>query len=88
MVRAGSGQPAGPTTFAGTPATVVSGNAGTSLPNDADVANRDKSRDNKFKLPETVSTQEIKDQSYRYGGGRSAGNRSLLDNKLRQETEQ
>lgn len=26
-----------------------------------------------FKLPETVSTEDIKKQSYRYGGGRSSG---------------
>lgn len=38
-----------------------------------------------FKLPEKVSQQEIKDQSFRYGGGRSAGNRSLEENRKRQE---
>jgi hypothetical protein len=50
-----------------------------------DTANRDRSGDNKFKLPEKVTQQEIKDGSFKYGGGRSAGNRSLADNKARHE---
>jgi hypothetical protein len=52
---------------------------------DNDLANRDRSGDNKFKLPEKVTQQEIKDGSFKYGGGRSAGNRSLADNKARHE---
>jgi hypothetical protein len=31
-------------------------------------------------LPETVSARQIQQESFRYGGGRSAGNRSLVDN--------
>jgi len=33
-----------------------------------------------FRLPTTVTTSEIRDNSFTYGGGRSAGNRSLADN--------
>jgi hypothetical protein len=44
-----------------------------------DAANADKSGQNNFKLPEKVTQQEIKDGSFKYGGGRSAGNRSLND---------
>jgi hypothetical protein len=33
-----------------------------------------------FKLPEKVTQAQIKDQSFKYGGGRSSGNRSLADN--------
>jgi hypothetical protein len=69
------------------PATVVSGNASLNLPDGSDVANRDRSGDNKFKLPEKVTTKEIRDGSFKYGGGRSAGNRSLADNKGKQEME-
>ena len=42
----------------------------------ADVANRDRSGDSNFVLPDRVTQQEIKDGSYKYGGGRSAGKRS------------
>lgn len=51
-----------------------------------DVANAD--RDAKFKLPEKVSQKEIHDQSFKYGGGRSSGNRSLADNAQRKVDEQ
>lgn len=57
------------------PATMVSGAAGIKSGVGSDVANKDRSKDNSFKLPEKVSASEIKDQSYRYGGGRSAGGR-------------
>jgi hypothetical protein len=50
-----------------------------------DVANSDKTGESKFKLPEKVTQKEIRDQSFKYGGGRSAGNRSLADNRKRQE---
>jgi hypothetical protein len=53
-----------------------------------DVANSDKTGENKFKLPEKVSQADIRDQSFRYGGGRSAGNRSLQANKDRKTDEQ
>jgi len=33
-----------------------------------------------FKLPEKVTQSDIRDNSFKYGGGRSAGNRSLADN--------
>lgn len=69
------------------PPTMVSGNASTSLPDGSDVANKDRSKDNKFKLPDKVTTQEIRDGSFRYGGGRSAGNRSLADNMLKKVIE-
>jgi hypothetical protein len=39
-------------------------------------------------LPETVSAADIKAQSFRYGGGRSAGNRSLASNFSRKINEQ
>lgn len=60
------------------PATVVGG--ATQIGSGVDVANRDRTGENNFKLPEKVSQQEIKDGSFKYGGGRSAGNRSLADN--------
>jgi hypothetical protein len=41
-----------------------------------------------FELPETVSAADIKAQSFRYGGGRSAGNRSLSANMTRKINEQ
>lgn len=41
-----------------------------------------------FQLPEKVSQQSIKDGSFKYGGGRSAGNRSLADNAQRKVEEQ
>jgi hypothetical protein len=50
-----------------------------------DLANKD--RDASFKLPEKVSAADIKAQSFKYGGGRSAGNRSLADNELRKVQE-
>jgi hypothetical protein len=36
-----------------------------------------------FKLPEKVTQSDIRDNSFKYGGGRSAGNRSLVDNVSR-----
>lgn len=53
-----------------------------------DVANSDKTSDNKFKLPDKVSQADIKANSFKYGGGRSAGNRSIADNMLRKVDEQ
>lgn len=53
-----------------------------------DPANKDRSGDNKFKLPDKVSQKDIYDNSFKYGGGRSAGNRSLADNMARKMTEQ
>jgi hypothetical protein len=50
-----------------------------------DVANSDKTGQNKFTLPDKVTQKEIRDNSFHYGGGRSAGNRSLSDNRKRQE---
>lgn len=38
-------------------------------------------------LPEKVSQSSIRDQSFRYGGGRSAGNRSIAENMERKVTE-
>lgn len=60
------------------PATVVSGMPGIEQPitNKSPPLYRD-SAGPKFKLPETVSPSEIKEQSYRYGGGRSAGKKSV-----------
>ncbi len=43
-----------------------------------DIANKDHNA--QFKMPEKVSPSEIRDQSFKYGGGRSAGNRSIADN--------
>ena len=43
-----------------------------------DLANKDHGA--KFKLPENVSQEQIRDQSFKYGGGRSSGNRSLATN--------
>jgi hypothetical protein len=50
-----------------------------------DVANSDKTAQSKFTLPDKVTQKEIRDNSFHYGGGRSAGNRSLSDNRKRQE---
>ena len=50
-----------------------------------DLANKD--HDAKFKMPDKVTQAQIKDQSFKYGGGRSAGNRSLADNMLRKVIE-
>lgn len=33
-----------------------------------------------FKLPDKVTPAQIRDQSFKYGGGKSAGNRSLKAN--------
>ena len=55
------------------PAKIAAGSAGIKVGSNEDTANRDKTGDVKFKLPETVSPAEIKADSYRYGGGRSAG---------------
>lgn len=60
------------------PATVVAGASNTKAAA-PDAANRDRSGDNTFKLPEKVSQAEIRDNSFKYGGGRSAGNRPLTD---------
>lgn len=49
------------------------------------LANKD--HDAKFKMPDKVSQQAIKDESFRYGGGRSAGNRSIADNAQRKVQE-
>lgn len=40
-----------------------------------------------FVLPEQMSYDEIREASCRFGGGRSAGNRSLANNQLRQKTQ-
>lgn len=60
------------------PATVVSGASNTKA-SAPDAANADKTGQNKFTLPDKVTQQEIKDGSFKYGGGRSAGNRPLTD---------
>lgn len=57
-----------------------------SEPGKEDLANKD--RNASFKLPEKVSAKDIRDQSFKYGGGRSAGNRSIQANKDRKENEQ
>jgi hypothetical protein len=63
------------------PAKIASGvSTQTALPQGADPANRDKTGENKFTLPEKVTQAEIRDGSFKYGGGRSAGNRSMADN--------
>jgi hypothetical protein len=46
-----------------------------------DPVNADKTGDNKFKLPDKLTQAEIRDGSFRYGGGRSSGNRSLEANR-------
>jgi hypothetical protein len=51
----------------------------------ADPANSDKTGKDKFELPDKVTQREIRDNSFHYGGGRSAGNRSLIDNRKRQD---
>jgi hypothetical protein len=38
-----------------------------------------------FTLPNKVSAQQIQQESFRYGGGRSAGNRSLETNQNMQK---
>jgi hypothetical protein len=60
----------------GEPATVVSGMPGIGQPIKQGPLYRDGAPPSKFKLPESVTPAEIKDQSYRYGGGRSAGRKS------------
>ena len=50
-----------------------------------DVANKD--HGSSFKMPDKVSQSEIRDNSFKYGGGRSAGNRSLADNVMRKALE-
>lgn len=50
-----------------------------------DIANPD--RDAKFAMPTKVSQGDIRDQSFKYGGGRSAGNRSIADNMARKVLE-
>jgi hypothetical protein len=44
-----------------------------------DLANKD--RNSSFSLPDKVTPAQIRDQSFKYGGGRSAGNRSMKVNK-------
>jgi hypothetical protein len=44
-----------------------------------DLANKD--HDAKFTMPDKVTQSQIRDQSFKYGGGRSAGNRSLKANQ-------
>ncbi len=44
-----------------------------------DLANKD--RNASFKLPDKVTQSQIRDQSFKYGGGKSAGNRSMKANK-------
>jgi hypothetical protein len=74
------------------PPTMVSGNVSTSLPKGSgppfvkdpdsgkkDLANKDHSVD--FKLPNKVTQDEIRDGSFRYGGGRSAANKTLAESK-------
>jgi hypothetical protein len=51
------------------PATIVSGESG------AGIKSSDIPRPN-FRLPETVSAEQIRQESFRYGGGRSAGRQS------------
>jgi hypothetical protein len=56
------------------PATIVSGMPGIEQPiKQGSPLYRDSAG---FKLPEQVTPAEIKEQSYRYGGGRSAGRKS------------
>lgn len=69
------------------PAKQVSGFGSKAGIDKADPANADKTGDNKFTLPEKVTQQEIRDGSFKYGGGRSAGNRSQLDNNVRKAVE-
>lgn len=64
------------------PPKMVSGN-GVVKHSGEDVANKDRSGQNTFKLPDKISAAEVRDQSFRYGGGRSAGNRSLADNAVK-----
>ena len=51
----------------------------------ADPANKD--RNASFKLPETVSQKDTYDNSFKYGGGRSAGNRSQIDTMAKKALE-
>lgn len=46
-----------------------------------DIANKD--RGTTFKLPEKITAAEVRDGSFKYGGGRSAGNRSFQANQDR-----
>lgn len=52
-----------------------------------DLANKDRTGDNSFKLPERVTQAEVRDGSFKYGGGRSSGNRPLEVNKQLKEIE-
>jgi hypothetical protein len=67
------------------PAVPASGFAGTNVPKGPGPMTVTERPPVDFKLPEKVTPAEIKDQSFKYGGGRSAGNRSLADNNLRHE---
>lgn len=44
-----------------------------------------KDRNASFKLPDKVSQKDIRDGSFKYGGSRSSGNRSLEENRKMQE---
>lgn len=59
------------------PATIVSGMPGVEQPTKQGPLYRDGAAPSKFKLPDSVSPKEIHEQSFRYGGGRSAGKRSV-----------
>lgn len=48
-----------------------------------DIANKD--RGATFKMPDKVPAKEVRDESFRYGGSRSSGNRSLEENRKMQE---
>ena len=50
-----------------------------------DLANKD--HGSSFKMPDKVSQSEILDNSFKYGGSRSSGNRSLADNMARKALE-
>ena len=69
------------------PAKVVAGASAKTVPTPPDAANRDRSKDNKFTLPDTVSQKEVYDNSFKYGGGRSAGNRSADENRKLKDIE-
>jgi len=77
MVTKSGTIPSGPTPMKTLPptehATVASGGDNSRTGSGADVANRDRTGESSFSLPEKVTASEVRDQSYRYGGGRSAG---------------
>lgn len=65
------------------PPKIVSGQSGAGIKSRE--SNEGEARN--FVLPERMSFDEIREASYRFGGGRSAGNRSLADNQARQKTQ-